>query len=80
VLPEFASIALTLQQKIQGSDEAIVYIGNLKKILIYSCTTFVAMSSYIIVFAFAYVLENLALLYGNFGKNSYRVAGDEARR
>jgi hypothetical protein len=28
----------------------------------YSCTIFVAMSRYFVIFAFAYVLENLALL------------------
>ncbi len=37
-------------------------------------------SGYIIVFAYTYVLENLALLYGDFGMNTYSADGDGAMK
>jgi hypothetical protein len=46
----------------QGSDEEMIYIGNLKTILKYSGTTSVAKSSNIVVFA--------SYLYRDFGMNS----------
>jgi hypothetical protein len=45
--------------------------GQFKKFL-YFCTIFVAVLSYIFGFNFTYVLENLALLYGDFAMDSYR--------
>jgi hypothetical protein len=42
-----------------------------------SCTIFVALWSYILVFASTYVLENFALLSRDFGMNSYRGNYDE---
>jgi hypothetical protein len=38
------------------------------------------MSSYILLFASTYVPDNVALLYGDFGMNSYSVNNDEVRR
>jgi hypothetical protein len=38
------------------------------------------MLSYIVIFAFTYVLENVALLYGDFSINSYSVNNDEAMK
>jgi hypothetical protein len=41
------------------------FILAIWKTLFYSGTTFVAKSSYIIIFAFTYVSETLAMLYGD---------------
>jgi hypothetical protein len=38
------------------------------------------MSIYIVGFAFTYVVENLALLYGDFGRNSGSSNNDEAMK
>jgi hypothetical protein len=46
----------------------------------YSVTISVANLSNIVIFAFTNVLESLALLYGNFGMDSYTVDGDEAMK
>jgi hypothetical protein len=68
LLLEVASIAERFSKKLlqQGSDEALA----LQKKFKYFCTISLARLSYIIVFAFTYVLENLALLYGDFGMNT----------
>jgi hypothetical protein len=53
----------------------MIYIGNFQKILKY-LYIFLA-SSYIIIFAFSYMLINLALLYGDFSMNLYSGNDDE---
>jgi hypothetical protein len=63
-LPEFASIALTLQHQnllTQRSDEAIIYIDNFLKYAFIS----IAKSTAIFGFGFIYVSECLELLYGD---------------
>jgi hypothetical protein len=72
--------ALTKKTLTQGGDEALIYIGNFQKKFLYSCTIFVAKSSYVVVFAFAYVLENFAMLYGDFCMISYSGKGNEAMK
>jgi hypothetical protein len=73
MVSEFALSALMLKQKKARKRWSDDLNWKFQKIL-YSCIIFIAMLSYIIVFAFTYVLENIALLYGEFRMNSYSVA------
>jgi hypothetical protein len=71
LLPEFASIALTLYNNeilTHRSDEQNYYIF----------VDSVAKPKNMIIFAFTYVLESFALLYGDFCLDLYSVDSDEA--
>jgi hypothetical protein len=59
----------------QGSDEEMIYGGNLKKFL-YFCSK----GKKIVIFVLTYVSETLPMLYGDFCMNSYSVDSDEAMK
>jgi hypothetical protein len=58
------------------SNEAMIWIGNLKKRLSIS----VAKAKYFVVLPLSYVLESHALLYGNIFMTLYSVDSDEAMK